>query len=94
MLYLVMGEEKVAVASAVISNDNQTVTAYREDGSRAVLLEGVNLDNVWMEDAERNRVEFGKPADPVQEIADLKAQLKQLTEAFEKLAGTETEVSE
>lgn len=89
-----MGEDKVAIASAVISSDNQTVTAYREDGSRAVLLEGVNLENVWLEDSEGNRIEFGKPADPEQEIADLKAQLKQLTEAFEKLADAESEVSE
>ncbi|QYG90810.1 hypothetical protein HCU65_07660 [Bacillus atrophaeus] len=86
-----MGEERVEVASAILSIDGQSVSAFREDGSRAVLLEGVNLENVWLEDIEGNRVEFQKPADPDQEISDLKAQLKQLTEAIAKLTATEPE---
>ncbi|WP_223254935.1 hypothetical protein [Bacillus atrophaeus] len=88
MLYLIMGKEKVEVASATLSKDGQNVTAYRVDGSRAVLLEGVNLENVCLEDSKGNQVEFDKPIDPEQEIVDLKAQLKQLTVAFEKLSAT------
>ncbi|MCY8512224.1 hypothetical protein MOE47_12570 [Bacillus atrophaeus] len=88
MLYLIMGKEKVEVASATLSKDGQNVTAYRVDGSRAVLLEGVNLENVCLEDSKGNKVEFDKPIDPEQEIADLKAHLKQLTVAFEKLSAT------
>ncbi|MGG3665427.1 hypothetical protein ABES74_00330 [Bacillus subtilis] len=91
MLFLVMGNERIEVASAMLSDDSNNVTAYREDGSRAVLLEGVNLKNVYLEDGNGNRVKFEKQTSIKQEIVDLRIQLKQLTEAVELLSAKKTE---
>lgn len=40
MLFLVMGNERIEVASAMLSDDSNNVTAYREDGSRACSARG------------------------------------------------------
>lgn len=56
-----------------------------------VLLEGVNLKNVYLEDGNGNRVKFEKQTSIKQEIVDLRIQLKQLTEAVELLPAKKTE---
>ncbi|UTL71236.1 hypothetical protein [Bacillus halotolerans] len=94
MLFLIMGDEKIEVASAMISDDSKNVTAYRKDGSRAALLEGVNLKNVYLEDGNGNRVKFDKQTSLKQEIVDLRTQLKQLTEAVELLSVQNTETGD
>lgn len=91
MLFLILGDERIEVASAMISDDGKNVTAYRENGSRATLLEGVNLKNVYLEDGKGNRVKFEKQTSLNQEIVDLRTQLKQLTEAVELLSVQKTE---
>ncbi|MCY8452609.1 hypothetical protein MOC98_07005 [Bacillus spizizenii] len=90
-MFLILGDERIEVASAMISDDGKNVTAYRENGSRATLLEGVNLKNVYLEDGKGNRVKFEKQTSLNQEIVDLRTQLKQLTEAVELLSVQKTE---
>lgn len=55
-MYLNMDKEKVKVASVFVSGEN--VSAYDEDGNRIVSLEGVNFENVYLEDDDGQRVEF------------------------------------
>lgn len=41
-MFIVMGKDRVEVASAFLSEDKKSVSGFREDGSRVILLEGVN----------------------------------------------------
>ncbi|WP_316274382.1 hypothetical protein [Bacillus halotolerans] len=84
-MILKMGNEKMKVASAFLSDDEQTVSAFDENGKRLVLLEGVNFENVWLEDDQGQRNEFPKKLDANQEIESLKKQLQTLTESLLEL---------
>lgn len=78
-MYLVMDKEKVKVASAFVSGED--VSAYDEDGNRIVSLEGVNFDNVYLEDEEGQRVEFLKTAPVSQsEIEEMRNLIKTLND--------------
>lgn len=82
MKYLILGSERMPVESAVLSADGKTLTAFDNAGKKTTLLEGVNLDNVWLEDVDGNKVKFETKIDAEQEIATLKEQIKSLTETL------------
>lgn len=78
-MYLIMDKEKVKVASAFVSGED--VSAYDEEGNRIVSLEGVNFDNVYLEDEEGQRVEFLKTAPVSQnEIEEMRNLIKTLND--------------
>ncbi len=78
-MYLIMDKEKVKVASAFVSGED--VNAYDEEGNRIVSLEGVNFDNVYLEDEEGQRVEFLKTAPVSQnEIEEMRNLIKTLND--------------
>lgn len=74
-----MDKEKIKVASAFVSGEN--VSAYDEDGNRIVSLEGVNFDNVYLEDDDGQRVEFSQTAPVSQsEIEEMRKLIKTLND--------------
>ncbi|WP_324657326.1 hypothetical protein SA286_10270 [Bacillus altitudinis] len=78
-MYLNMDKEKIKVASAFVSGEN--VSAYDEDGNRIVSLEGVNFDNVYLEDDDGQRVEFSQTAPVSQsEIEEMRKLIKTLND--------------
>ncbi len=78
-MYLIMDKEKVKVASAFVSGED--VNAYDEDGNRIVSLEGVNFENVYLEDDDGQRVEFLKTAPVSQnEIEEMRNLIKTLND--------------
>lgn len=78
-MYLIMDKEKVKVASAFVSGED--VSAYDEDGNRIVTLEGVNFENVYLEDDYGQRVEFLKTAPVSQnEIEEMRNLIKTLND--------------
>ncbi|MCY8913202.1 hypothetical protein MOE47_09540 [Bacillus atrophaeus] len=91
-MFIVMGKDRVKVASAFLSEDRKSVSGFREDGSRVILLEGVNFENVWLENEKGERVQFQvKPnTDEELELADLKQQLKELTEKMQQMTEEKT----
>lgn len=83
-MYLIMDKEKVKVASAFVSGED--VNAYDEDGNRIVSLEGVNFENVYLEDEEGQRVEFLKTAPISQnEIEEMRNLIKTLNDKVSQL---------
>lgn len=88
MKYLILGSEKLPVESAVLSSDRKTLTAFNAEGKKSTLLEGVNLENVWLEDVDGNKIEFDIKIDAEQEIAALKEQIKSLTETLSELSSS------
>lgn len=74
-----MDKEKVKVASAFVSGED--VIAYDEDGNRIVSLEGINFENVYLEDDDGQRVEFSKN-EPVSqsEIEEMRILFKTLND--------------
>ncbi|MDM5163818.1 hypothetical protein [Bacillus altitudinis] len=78
-MYLIMDKEKVKVASAFVSGED--VSAYDEDGNRILSLEGVNFENVYLEDDDGQRVEFLKTAPVSQnEIEEMRNLIKTLND--------------
>ncbi|PWN86127.1 hypothetical protein [Bacillus altitudinis] len=74
-----MDKEKVKVASAFVSGED--VSAYDEDGNRIATLEGVNFENVYLEDDYGQRVEFLKTAPVSQnEIEEMRNLIKTLND--------------
>lgn len=74
-----MDKEKVKVASAFVSGED--VSAYDEDGNRIVSLEGVNFDNVYLEDDDGQRVEFSQTVPVSQsEIEEMRNLIKTLND--------------
>lgn len=74
-----MDKEKIKVASAFVSGEK--VSAYDEDGNRIVSLEGVNFDNVYLEDDDGQRVEFSQTAPVSQsEIEEMRKLIKTLND--------------
>ncbi|MED4860143.1 hypothetical protein [Bacillus atrophaeus] len=84
-MFIVMGNDRAEVASAYLSDDGQSVSGFLEDGSRVVLLEGVNFDNVWLENDQGERIQFQQKPNSEQEISDLKQQIKELTEMVQQM---------
>ncbi|ASS73355.1 hypothetical protein BaGK_03660 [Bacillus atrophaeus] len=80
-----MGNDRAEVAYAYLSDDGRSVSGFLEDGSRVVLLEGVNFDNVWLENDQGERIEFQQKPNSEQEISDLKQQIKELTEMVQQM---------
>lgn len=89
-MFIVMGKDRVEVASAFLSEDKKSVSGFREDGSRVILLEGVNFENVWLENEQGERVEFQVKPNTDEELADLKQQLKELTEKMQEMTEEKT----
>lgn len=87
MKILVMGDDRVPVDSAVISEDGRSLACFLEDGSKVVSLEGVNFDNVWLEDSEGERIEFSRTVTEKETIDQLKAKLDDLVTEIETLKG-------
>ncbi len=78
-MYLIMDKDRLEVASAFVSGED--VTAYDEDGNRIVSLEGINVDNVYLEDDDGQRVEFSKSAPVSQsEIEEMRNLIKTLND--------------
>lgn len=78
-MYLNLDKEKVKVASAFVSGED--VSAYDEDGNRIVSLEGVNFDNVYLEDDDGQRVEFSQTMPVSQsEIEEMRNLIKTLND--------------
>lgn len=78
-MYLIMDTDRLEVASAFVSGED--VTAYDEEGNRIVTLEGVNFENVYLEDDYGQRVEFLKTAPASQnEIEEMKNLIKTLND--------------
>ncbi|GLF89995.1 hypothetical protein Saga11_12540 [Bacillus safensis] len=79
MLYLVMGIERLEVASAFVYGED--VTAYDFEGNRVIQLEGVNFSNVYLEDGDGQRVEFSQIAPVSQsEIEEMRSLIKTLND--------------
>lgn len=87
MKILVMGEERVPIDSAVLSEDGRSLTCWNEDGSKAAVLEGVNFENVWLEDTEGDRIEFTQALPEKETIIQLKDKLDALVAEIEMLKG-------
>lgn len=87
MKNLVMGEERVPVDSAIISEDGRSLTCFLEDGSKAVVLEGVNFANVWLEDSEGERIEFSRTVTEKETIDQLQTKLDVLMAEIEAMKG-------
>ncbi|MCY7439230.1 hypothetical protein [Bacillus altitudinis] len=74
-----MDKDRLEVASAFVSGGD--VTAYDEAGNRIVSLEGVNFDNVYLEDDDGQRVEFSQTAQASQsEIEEMRNLIKTLND--------------
>ncbi|MED4799127.1 hypothetical protein [Bacillus atrophaeus] len=85
-MFLIMGNEKVKVDTAFLSDDEQAVSGFDKNGKRLVILEGVNFENVWLEDDRGQRLDFPKKPDTNQEIEELKIQVQTLTESLSELS--------
>ncbi|MEY8695999.1 hypothetical protein AB9M90_15680 [Bacillus safensis] len=88
MKYLILDSEKIPVEAALLSSDGKTLTAFNGEGKKTTLLEGVNLENVWLEDVDGNKINFDIEIDAKQEIAALKEQIKFLTETLAVISST------
>ena len=92
MLYLVMDEERMEVASAYLS-DNQVVTGFDVNENKIIQLEGVNFENVFLEDEKGQRVEFlKKQASNTNEIEEMRYLIKSLNEKVKQLEEKDKEV--
>ncbi|MED4844064.1 hypothetical protein [Bacillus atrophaeus] len=89
-MFIVMGNDRAEVAFAYLSDDGQSVSGFLEDGSRVVLLEGVNFDNVWLENDQGEHIEFQQKPNSEQEISDLKQQIKELTEMVQQMKAVDS----
>ncbi len=88
MLYLVMGNEKIEVGSAILSR-NETITGYSSEGEKIIRLEGVNFQNVYLEDAEGQKIDFPVEQTNPSEIEELRNTIKELNEKVQQLEEKE-----
>ncbi|MDR7669031.1 hypothetical protein O3S73_008630 [Bacillus altitudinis] len=79
MLYLVMGNEKIEVDSAILSR-NETITGYSSEGEKIIRLEGVNFQNVYLEDAEGQKIDFPVEQTNPSEIEEMRNLIKTLND--------------
>ncbi|MER3115420.1 hypothetical protein ACQCU3_05825 [Bacillus altitudinis] len=86
-MFLVMGNEKIEVDSVILSK-NESITGYNSEGEKIIRLEGVNFENVYLEDSEGQKVDF-----PVEqttsEIEEMRKTIKELNEKVQQLEEKE-----
>lgn len=89
MMFLVMGNEKIEVDSVILSK-NESITGYNSEGEKIIRLEGVNFENVYLEDSDGQKVDF-----PVEqttnrsEIEEMRKTIKELNEKVQQLEEKE-----
>ncbi|MCL7873533.1 hypothetical protein [Bacillus altitudinis] len=87
MFYLVMGNERIEVDSVILSR-NESITGYSSEGEKIIRLEGVNFQNVYLEDAEGQKIDF--PVEQTtKEIEEMKNTIKELNEKVQQLEEKE-----
>lgn len=88
MFYLVMGNEKIEVDSVILSR-NETITGYNTEGAKIIRLEGVNFENVYLEDAEGQKIDFPVEQTNPSEIEEMRKTIKELNEKVQQLEEKE-----
>lgn len=88
MFYLVMGNERIEVDSVILSR-NESITGYSSEGEKIIRLEGVNFENVYLEDSDGQKVDFPVEQTNPSEIEELRNTIKELNEKVQQLEEKE-----